>query len=398
MTSFGTIVNPDGDQVTRDLPIQFLTALPAAGEFVGDMVSLTTGSVGLYVWNGAAWVGPLGAGGGGGGAPTTVEYLVGAADGGLSAERVVTSTSTVAWDLGTAAQAKANVPDAAITYAKIQNVSAISRLLGRGSAAGVGPPVEVTLGTNLSMSGTTLNAAGGATPTGTGFRHVTGGVEDAATKLVDTADVNDAQITYPKLQDVSAAERLLGRGAGASGDVQELSVGAGLTFSGTTLRANASGASFPVSPVEGDLFYRTDHGTLYFWRAASARWLSVQIHEVLFGATNSIATNTYFYTGMGTGFARYTNTLGHLFGFSTQVVGIACRFSTPVTCVLQVTQSGANVASATLTYTAQANKTREDFFPAAVIPVDAPIGVKNTGGATGTSTCIGKIRLRRSEV
>lgn len=318
MSSFGTYVNVDGDTVFRDLPIQFLDALPASGLFVGDMVSLTTGAVGLYTWNGSAWVGPLGTGGGGGGAPTAAEYLVGALDGALSNERLVTDTPTVTWDLATPGQAKAGVPDAGITY--------------------------------------------------------------------------------PKIQAVTAAERLLGRGAAGAGQVQEISVGAGLTFSGTTLKANASGASFPLSPDDGDLFYRNDQGTLYFYRAASARWLSVQVHEFIFGATNSIATNTYFYSGMGVGFARYSNTLGHLYGFNTQLVGIACRFSIPTTCVVQVTQSGSNITGGTLTFTAQVNKTREDFFPAAVIPVDAPIAVKNTGGATGTSSCIGKIRLRRSEV
>lgn len=101
--------------------------------------------------------------GGGGGAPTNAEYLVGALDATLSNERLVTDTATVAWDLATGGQAKANVPDDSITYAKIQNLSAASLLLGRGAGGGAGDVQEITLGTNLSFSGTTLNATGGST-------------------------------------------------------------------------------------------------------------------------------------------------------------------------------------------------------------------------------------------
>ena len=65
-------------------------------------------------------------------------------------------------------------------------------------------------------------AGGGATPTGTGFRHVTGGVEDAASKLVDTADINADQVTYAKIQNVAATARLLGRITAGAGDIEEL--------------------------------------------------------------------------------------------------------------------------------------------------------------------------------
>ena len=70
-----------------------------------------------------------------------------------------------------------SIDNDAVTYAKIQNVSAASRLLGRGSAAGSGDVEEITLGTGLSMSGTTLSATGGG-----------GGAPTTAEYLVKTAD------------------------------------------------------------------------------------------------------------------------------------------------------------------------------------------------------------------
>lgn len=58
---------------------------------------------------------PSGGGGGGGGAPTDAQYLVGAADATLSAERVCTDTSSIDCDAGTAGQIKFNLLGSAFT-------------------------------------------------------------------------------------------------------------------------------------------------------------------------------------------------------------------------------------------------------------------------------------------
>lgn len=99
--------------------------------------------------------------GGGGGAPTTADYLVKTADAGLSAERVVTDSTSITANWGTAGQvaferaaltgdvtANANsnattIANDAVTYAKIQNVSATDKVLGRQSA-GAGDVEEIT--------------------------------------------------------------------------------------------------------------------------------------------------------------------------------------------------------------------------------------------------------------
>ena len=71
---------------------------------------------------------------------------------------VVSSTGTVL-TVDTDAITTTKILDDNVTFAKTQNI-ATDKLLGRGTA-GTGSIEEITLGTNLSLTGTTLNAAGG---------------------------------------------------------------------------------------------------------------------------------------------------------------------------------------------------------------------------------------------
>lgn len=71
--------------------------------------------------------------------------------------------------IGNAKVTTAKIDDGAVTFAKVEAPSGASKLLG-SSNPDTGAFKEIALGTNLSMSGSTLNATGGgATPTITDF-------------------------------------------------------------------------------------------------------------------------------------------------------------------------------------------------------------------------------------
>jgi hypothetical protein len=161
-----TYLNTAGDLVTQEFAHDFLVTPVAPGDpsFVvlaasGDLanervltagtgITLTDAGAGSTVTIAATTDAPVGA-----------DYLVKTANATLTAERVVTDTATVTWDWATAGQAKAQIPDDGVTYAKIQNVTD-NRLLGR-SAGSAGDVQEIVVGTGLSLSGGTLALAGG---------------------------------------------------------------------------------------------------------------------------------------------------------------------------------------------------------------------------------------------
>jgi len=76
------------------------------------------------------------------------------------------------------------IADSSVTYAKLQDVSAASRLLGRGSS-GAGPVEELTLGTGLTMTGTTMSVTSGVAAAGY-WTPITDGVTPIPQLLFDS--------------------------------------------------------------------------------------------------------------------------------------------------------------------------------------------------------------------
>lgn len=71
--------------------------------------------------------------------------------------------------------------------------------------------------------------------------------------------VDNNVITYAKMQDVSTTGRILGRSSAGAGDIEEISIGPGLTFSGGTLTA---GGNLDYGLITGSVTGTLDYGSV----------------------------------------------------------------------------------------------------------------------------------------
>jgi len=191
-----------GTQVIAILP-NFTGATPSVAGATGIVPQPAAGDDGKYLRGDGVWA--TVAGGGGGGAPTDGDYLVRTANGSLSAERVVTDTARVAWDWGTAGQAKADIVTNSIGNTYLRQSVALS-LVGR-SANSTGNVADISA---TAASGAVLRESGSTIGFGT----------------IATAGIADDAVTYAKLQNISAQYRILGRTSSGAGNAEEITTSA----------------------------------------------------------------------------------------------------------------------------------------------------------------------------
>lgn len=164
----------------------------------------------------------------------------------------------------------------AVTYAKMQDVSTGARLLG-GPASGSGAVREIALGTNLSMSGTTLNASGGAGSADWG--NIGGTLSDQAdlqSELdgkADTShthaitDLSDFASDAPTNNEVLAYDTNLGKYTNQT--PSEAGLSPALTLSGT-LTQRASGNISLAGGSDGDVLTVQADGSVAFEAVGSS--------------------------------------------------------------------------------------------------------------------------------
>ena len=197
------------------------------------------------------------------------------------------------------------IDNSAVTLAKIANAAANSKLVGSGAAGSGAAYSEITLGTNLSMSGTTLNATGGGVTNSAGANVIT---KSDGTNLV-ASNISDS-------------------GTAITDAVQHL-------FKGTLDYDNPA-VSF-AGDTDTGISWRTDNTFSFVsYRSEMCRVGPTQIDTYVplvqnypYGANSMITHSTELLTLSTSG--ATTSTTGNLAVAGTRILAILYRVTTTIT-------------------------------------------------------------------
>lgn len=168
------------------------------------------------------------------------------------------------------------IDNSAVTLAKIANASANSKLLGSGDAGSGSPYAEITLGTGLSMSGTTLNASGGS-----GLDLETDGTPNGDQTLLNLVAGTNINLT----DNGTGSVTIDASGGGSSGVSLLSQTNTAASLTGTTTETTLATYTLPANTLGANGMLRITA----FWSATNNA--NAKNPRVRFGGTSGTAYN-----------------------------------------------------------------------------------------------------------
>lgn len=211
----------------------------------------------LYVYNGSAYAQISGSG-----APVDATYITQTANSTLTNEQNLAALSTGLLK-GTTGTGAVSIGAAGTDFAAATTGTANTPLFNNGSGgftngtrSGNTTAVVTTTGTQtandcvtIDVNGNHVAAGGACTIGGGGITQLTSDVTAGPGTGSQAATIANAAVTLAKIANASANDKLLGSGNSGSGaSYAEITLGSGLTMTGTTLSASGSGSSFVGYP------------------------------------------------------------------------------------------------------------------------------------------------------